>query len=603
MYVYADTTNKIQSPLECQSVPFSQVKTYYFINENPLATYWIKINIIDTSGSNYHWFFISYNYSVDSLDVFLVENHQITLSKSYRIKRAKLSEQEVTNKNFTIHLPLPKNKPVELYIKLRNNQSFQYGFAIREHKEYFSASIYEYFLFGIFYGGMIIITLYHFILFISLRDSSYIFYVVYILVQGIYMCYRDATALVFIFPESTYLIRPTYNVVMFCLSISVLLYTRSFLQLHKYKLFNSVILVFIIIRFFLYHFFPDYSIQLMIVDILPIFVSIAFSIVSLIQKNKTAILILVGLVISALGYTINLLWHASVMSGTSEIFYLLYYTIMAEALILAFANAYRIRHLRQEAFLKIELEKKVTEATSKIKEQEERIRQKSDELDVFLYRASHDIKGPLLSIEGLSAVGQMDEKNKNAYFQHIAATSARLQEILNAILNLAKSNRKALSYEPVPLKSLFDICMNEHLVAYPGFNEMIFSIDIPDDFVAVTDKYLMLSIIQNLMENSIKYRDKGKTTHSLRVSLVEYKNLYDLIFEDNGIGISEGSLKKIFQMFYKAHDTSISGSGLGLYIVKQNVERLGGKIHVESEENKFTRIRISFLKHIPADVF
>ncbi|MCS6823439.1 MAG: sensor histidine kinase [Cytophagaceae bacterium] len=594
--IYEDSSNHSSTPADVKDKTFVPIKTLFFKNDNPQSTYWIKINIVDLSEAHYYWCLLSYNYAADSLDVYLLQNDTLKTLKTYRFHNFKLSQQDIVNKHFTVYLPLTKNKPAELFIRLKNKKPYQYGFAIREYREYFFSSVGEYFFFGVFYGGILLMCLYHLILFISLRQPSYLLYVFYILIQGAYMCMRDAIALVYLFPDSRYMIPAIYNVIMMCMGISVLVYVRSFLQLADYKWFNSILIVFIAIRILLYYALPDYPIELMCIDVFAIYVSIFFSLQSLLQGNKTALLMFGGLSMNALGYTINILWHANLIDNTENVFYSLYYTTIAEALLLAFANAYRLKKLRDVEYLKEELEKKVKESKAKIQHQEDIILQKSDELDVFLYRASHDIKGPLLSIKGLCEVGMMEKENKDEYFRHIQATAARLQHILNAILDLAKTNRKEVKKEKIHLKQLFEICLYEHLKEYPGFNEMQFQIHIPSDKVIYSDKYLMMSVIQNLLENAIKYRDQNKKAHVVNIELNEYEEEYELKIEDNGVGIPEQALSKIFQMFYRAHDKGTSGAGLGLYIVKQNIEKMNGKIFIESEEGKYTRFSIRLPK-------
>ncbi len=82
----------------------------------------------------------------------------------------------------------------------------------------------------------------------------------------------------------------------------------------------------------------------------------------------------------------------------------------------------------------------------------------------------------------------------------------------------------------------------------------------------------------------------------IKIAFVESSKSKILTFEDNGLGVNEESLKKMFQMFFRANSEHGEGAGLGLYIVKQNVEKLGGKISVESKEGEFTMIKLDFVK-------
>jgi signal transduction histidine kinase len=592
--VFEDTANTFSGNMDLESIPFKKTDAFYFSTENPGSTYWARLILIDSSDFSHRWFFVSYNYSMDSLDMFAYHKNEKIFSEQYRLLTTKLSDKDVAHKNLTLDFPIPKNEPVTVYLKVKNKNPGQYGFALREHKEFFSASIFEYFFFGIFYGGLLMISLYHLSFFFSLRDFSYLFYSFYIVIQGIYMCYRDATALVFVFPNAPYLVESTYPVVMFLLAVSVLLYARFFLELNSYRIFNRLIIAFVILRFPFLFIISNYTVGLQWFDLSAILLAFIFSILSLIQKHRTAALFTVSFGVIILGYLINVLWHANIIPGTQVIFYSLYFAVAIESLLLALANAYRLRKLKEASMLKNVFEEKVNEGKLKIKHQEELIREKSNDLDMLLYRASHDIKGPLKSIEGLCQVGQLDEKEKNTYFQRISASSKRLQNILNSLLDIARQNRAEMKVEKVLIYQLVHECIYEHLREYPGFNELEFIIKVPENASIISDKYSLLSIVQNIAENAIKYRDVEKEKSFLSVTLQQTSQYNTLIFEDNGVGVNENYLSKMFQMFYRANSDLPDGAGLGLYIVKQNVERLGGKISFTSREKEFTRIEVKF---------
>ena len=89
--------------------------------------------------------------------------------------------------------------------------------------------------------------------------------------------------------------------------------------------------------------------------------------------------------------------------------------------------------------------------------------------------------------------------------------------------------------------------------------------------------------------------DKSKKNNSLSIAFNQLSNEYVIVFEDNGIGINEIFLKNIFQMFYRANNINPTGVGLGLYIVKQHIDRLNGQIEIISKEHEFTRFTI----HLP----
>ena len=594
--VFEDKDNSCTSVESIQTKTFSAKESYFFSTPNPSSTYWGKFLLTDHSSAHNHWFFISYNYNIDSLDIFAFQKSTQLFHKKYRFGSPASTTKEVRHKHFTIDFPIPKNDTLIVYIKLKNKSATQYDFALVEHKDLFSKSVFEFYLLGLFYGGLIMMAFYHLSIYFSLRDKAYIFYSIYIVLQGLYMSYRDSTALVNIFSDTPWMVDYTFNTLLFLLSASALLYGRFFLQLASLKWFNILTVSFIAVRIPCIFLFDNYPIIVMWLDLAAPILVLAFSIVSRIEKNTTATLFSISFFVISIGYLINILWHANIIDCTTDVFYSLYYTIIIQSLLLAIANAYRLNKLKADALSKKLLEEKVVENMLMIQHQEELLKEKTDDLDMLLYRASHDIKGPLKSIDGLCDLGQRDQENKNIYFEHINVVSKRLQNILNSLLQIAEHNRSQIKIEPINIHTLIQECIQENLVAYPDIKKITFKIHIPEEATIQSEQFTLHSIIQNIIENAIKYMDKSKEQNSVLITFSQSADEQILIFEDNGIGINEMYLKNIFQMFYRANNVNPAGVGLGLYIVKQHIDRLNGHIEIASKEHEFTRFTIRLPK-------
>lgn len=128
---------------------------------------------------------------------------------------------------------------------------------------------------------------------------------------------------------------------------------------------------------------------------------------------------------------------------------------------------------------------------------------------------------------------------------------------------------------------------------FPGYERMKISIDIRESIPFYSDKKLLNSIIQNLIENPIKYHDPNKSINTLDIKISVTKKMTELVFADNGVGISKEDQKHIFDMFFKANENA-NGTGLGLYIVKTTIEKLHGTIHLESEPGKGSTFTVRF---------
>ena len=123
-------------------------------------------------------------------------------------------------------------------------------------------------------------------------------------------------------------------------------------------------------------------------------------------------------------------------------------------------------------------------------------------------------------------------------------------------------------------------------------------INITDEAPFYSDPVRLGVIFNNLISNAIKYRDSGKDKSFIKITISITPEQCSISFKDNGIGISEGLQEKIFDMFFRATERS-DGAGLGLYIVKETIEKLDGSIAVESTFGEGTAFNIDIPNHVP----
>lgn len=217
---------------------------------------------------------------------------------------------------------------------------------------------------------------------------------------------------------------------------------------------------------------------------------------------------------------------------------------------------------------------------------EEQLKLKNNELNTFVYKASHDLKGPLASIIGLTNIAKDELKEENAlnYIDLIAKSSKRLDSILMDLIDLTRiSQGKTLNTEVNITQMIKDILTSlDHM---PNFANIKLKLELASIKDFYNDQKLLNSIFQNLIDNAIKYQSDKRKDPYVKIRTKRSKN--GIIFEvqDNGEGIDKDIKDKIFEMFYRGN-TKSTGTGLGLYIVKTSIEKLGGTLNVESENNK-----------------
>lgn len=206
------------------------------------------------------------------------------------------------------------------------------------------------------------------------------------------------------------------------------------------------------------------------------------------------------------------------------------------------------------------------------------------ELDNFVYSVSHNLRAPLMSVLGLVNLVQLEYKHGEAsmddYFRMMQQSIHKLDETLKEILDYSRNARSPLKISEVNIRNMFTETF-QRLEYMEPMDRVDKSIEMNGTAPFYTDAYRLSVIINNIVSNAIKYRDIHKDRHVLNVKIdVTDKELF-LRFSDNGIGISGDYLPRIFDMFFRATERS-EGAGLGLYIVRETVEKLRGRIDVTS---------------------
>lgn len=216
------------------------------------------------------------------------------------------------------------------------------------------------------------------------------------------------------------------------------------------------------------------------------------------------------------------------------------------------------------------------------------------DLDNFVYTASHDLKAPVINLEGLVEVLKEDlEENKHEeILNRISSSISRLKNVINDLTDIARLQDASAGKEAVILAGLFEEVKEDLEFAISKSNARIIS-DLKDYSLSKYPKNNLRSILYNLLSNAIKYASPGRVpVITLKLEKPTPDQLV-LSVSDNGLGMSESQRQKVFQMYRRMH-THVEGSGLGLYIVKRMLENNGDEIEVQSEEGKGSTFKVIF---------
>jgi PAS domain S-box-containing protein len=233
------------------------------------------------------------------------------------------------------------------------------------------------------------------------------------------------------------------------------------------------------------------------------------------------------------------------------------------------------------------------------KKVEEELKVRNTELDNFVYKVSHDLRAPLSSIRGLVNLAELSGNDDNLaeYIKLIGKKVLQLDHFISDVLSHSKNLKLDVKIEQIDLKELIDQTYVD-LSYLKGAEQIEKEIDIEGNSF-FSDPWRIGEILRNLVSNSIKYRDFNRSDPKIKIKIKVQEDAATVLFSDNGIGISEENLHKIFEMFYRASLQS-DGSGLGLYIVKNAVDKLGGQLSVSSELGKGTTFELTLPNHVLA---
>jgi signal transduction histidine kinase len=228
-------------------------------------------------------------------------------------------------------------------------------------------------------------------------------------------------------------------------------------------------------------------------------------------------------------------------------------------------------------------ENSLQKLAEEVKAKNEDLEKANTELDRFLYSTSHDLRSPLSSIKGLINVARYDNRDSkiSGYFDMMTDRVNRLESFIKDIIDYSKNERTEIVTESVDLNLLVSDVI-DNLKFVEGADTIHFEQHVNIHHPVQCDKTRLSIILNNLVANAIKYHDPCKENRWISITTNNSNGTVKLIVSDNGTGIKEEYQEKIFDMFYRGTLLS-SGSGLGLYIVKQAVEKMKGRIAVNSE--------------------
>ncbi len=212
-------------------------------------------------------------------------------------------------------------------------------------------------------------------------------------------------------------------------------------------------------------------------------------------------------------------------------------------------------------------------------------------IEKFIYSCSHDLRGPVATIQGLVKLAEdhPDQIESNDCMRMIGECSDKLDHLIRSLQQYLANEAHCMAPEIVDPSQLVDEMVSFYepeLLARAITMECLV-----ENGLSSVERFCVSQILKHLIGNAIAFSDPEKLEKRIYVRIRDAPGAFCLVVADNGLGIPKGSRSKVFDIFYRAHNTQV-GVGLGLFLVKHLVTKLGGTIQVRSKVKEGTTMTI-----------
>ena len=568
------------------------------------STYWLKFSLLDrtTDKKTQNWKLETTYPLLDYIDIYIIDNNEkvehIQLGDTYPY-----NERPVNHRNFIVSVPLYDNEKKDIYIRVNTSSSMQVPIFIWHPDYFFEAHSTEQYALGLYYGMMLVMFFYNFFLWFSIRDSNYLWYISYIASFAILQATTSGLSYQYLWPNSPWLesIAPPISIAL--VGFFGTAFTRRFLHTRQYhivadNLLRSILGLSVVV-FFL-SFIADTSTVMALAKVVVVaflLIILYASFAMLLRGHRQARFFLAAWVSLILGglFTIGMMWgifpNNFLMTHASKV------GSMIEIILLSFALADRIKV--------IENEKKVIElhAQQELERTNKKLQENNRLKDEFLATINHEFRTPLNGILGSLELTQLDITHET-----ISMAKGSAHEMLNLV-------DQVLSYTELQAGNFM---VKPTAINLPEFLDKIsdtmrslcvakgieFSIDNNpcNPKIIITDKKRLLQAINPILNNALKFTERGHISLSAQVRYVDNQYVLFINIEDSGVGIAEHKRDDILNAFTQGDGSSsrqFSGLGIGLSLVQALCYRLNGAMSVTSEIHNGTLIELSLPIEVP----
>lgn len=355
-----------------------------FSTEN---TYWVKVAIQKTPSSNKQWLLEFYDQTIDEITAYIPTEagfRELKLGD-----QAPFKDRVFSHKNFQIPVENQTSGIDTYYFKIKSSQKADVRIAFRSYNRFIYYALNEYFLYGIFYGMILIISLYNGLIYLAIKEVKYLYYVFYLLSVGIFAACVDGIAFQYLWPDHPAWNQPASGLFSYMIVVSALLFSTHFLNLKRrfpsmHRIFQVILLAKTILFAAGIAYFPK-LLEIQIYDIIPFFLILFSSIYVWVKGYSVARLFVVAYAILFIGVALKSLVHTAIIPHSTVLYYSLHIAFLMEMLLLTLALGDRVKILKENRDRALLRSLRQAEANAKLKDKvnqelEVRVKERTEEL-------------------------------------------------------------------------------------------------------------------------------------------------------------------------------------------------------------------------------
>ncbi|NQZ07738.1 MAG: response regulator [Algicola sp.] len=557
------------------------------------STYWAKLNLVNPDTQNQQRLLVLAYPQIDDIRVYFIKadgSHRVIHAGDAR----RFADRPMQHIHFVFPFEIPPQQSLTLVVRLRNSP-LQIPLSIYSPTTFTEQSNATNLGFGVFYGIMLVMVLYNLFIYLSVRDRSYLYYVLYIVSFSLFALALNGLAFQYLWPNSPWWANRSVQILISIAAFWGLVFTQHFLDLKNRspklnRCFDAVEVLSLLLALLVLVIPPSIGIQLAITLMLAIdLLVLGTGIQSIRRGYRPAIFFIMAWAGFMVGIALKVLLTAGVLASSFITDYSLQIGSAFEVILLSLALADRIKLLQEEVHEKDQLARRNAEKASQAK-------------SIFIANVSHEIRTPLNAVLGYTQMLEREPGLAEQYKQKVRIidrSGHHLLGLINDILDISKMQANAMTLHPVDFELvdlvegiavMFDGRCEEKRLKWHFINQTDVSIAVHGD------QGKLRQILINLLGNAVKFTSEGTVTLTLSCPSNEH---YHFGVTDTGKGIAPEHHTDIFKAFGQTLEgAKHGGTGLGLAIAAQQVELMGGQLTLDSEPGKGSHF--DFTLHLPS---